>query len=71
MLTNLGIECSLSRRGDCHDNAVMERFYEAMKTERLNGKRSKHAINKERQCSNISKGFTIPIDGIRPWATLA
>ena len=35
MLADLGIQCSLSRRGECHDNAVMESFYGTMKTERL------------------------------------
>lgn len=35
MLSDLGIECSLSRRGECHDNAVMESFYGSMKTEKL------------------------------------
>ena len=35
MLKDLGIKCSLSRRGECHDNAVMESFYGSMKTEKL------------------------------------
>jgi len=35
MLTDLGIKCSFSRRGECHDNAVMESFYGSMKTEKL------------------------------------
>jgi putative transposase len=35
MLADLDIECSLSRRGQCHDNAVMESFYGSMKTEKL------------------------------------
>ena len=30
MLADLGIKCSLSRRGECHDNAVMESFYGSM-----------------------------------------
>jgi transposase InsO family protein len=57
MLTDLGIECCLCRRGECHDNAMMESFYGTMM--------------QERQCSNISKVFTCPIDGIRPWVTKA
>ncbi|MEQ8838604.1 MAG: integrase core domain-containing protein [Lacipirellulaceae bacterium] len=36
MSADLGIRCSLSRRGECHDNAVMESFYGTMKSERLN-----------------------------------
>ena len=29
----LGIECSMSRRGECHDNAVAERFFWSLKHE--------------------------------------
>jgi len=28
-----GITCSMSRRGNCHDNAVMESFYSTVKSE--------------------------------------
>ena len=28
-----GITCSMSRRGDCHDNAVMEAFFSSLKSE--------------------------------------
>ncbi|CAC5844924.1 Mobile element protein [uncultured Gammaproteobacteria bacterium] len=31
-----GITQSMSRRGNCWDNAVMERFFRSLKTERLN-----------------------------------
>ena len=30
-----GIECSMSRTGECHDNAVMESFFSRMKDERV------------------------------------
>ena len=33
MLTTLGIECSMSRRGNCYDNAVAERFFWSLKHE--------------------------------------
>ena len=33
MLDAHGITCSMSRRGDCHDNAVMESFFSSLKTE--------------------------------------
>jgi putative transposase len=29
------ITCSMSRRGDCWDNAAMESFFSSLKTERL------------------------------------
>lgn len=32
-LRSLGIECSMSRTGDCYDNAVMERFFWSLKHE--------------------------------------
>ena len=31
MLDAHGIACSMSRRGDCHDNAVMEAFFSSLK----------------------------------------
>lgn len=35
-LSDLNITQSMSRRGNCLDNAVMERFFRSLKTERLN-----------------------------------
>ena len=32
-LTVHGIKCSMSRTGDCYDNAVMEAFFSTLKTE--------------------------------------
>ena len=32
-LKTLGVECSMSRRGDCYDNAVAERFFWSLKHE--------------------------------------
>jgi len=32
-LRTLGIECSMSRTGNCYDNAVMERFFWSLKHE--------------------------------------
>lgn len=34
LLTANGIQCSMSRRGDCWDNAAMESFFSTLKTER-------------------------------------
>lgn len=33
LLRSQGIECSMSRRGDCYDNAVMESFFKTLKVE--------------------------------------
>ena len=32
-LTDAGLECSMSRRGNCYDNAAMESFWSTLKTE--------------------------------------
>jgi putative transposase len=33
MLDTHGITCSMSRRGDCYDNAMMESFFSSVKSE--------------------------------------
>ncbi|RYX97840.1 MAG: hypothetical protein EOO28_03145 [Comamonadaceae bacterium] len=38
LLKAQGITCSMSRRGDCWDNAAMQSFFSSMKTERLSRK---------------------------------
>lgn len=37
-LTAHGIVCSMSRRGNCHDNAVAESFFQLLKRERIKRK---------------------------------
>ena len=32
-LADAGLECSMSRRGNCYDNAAMESFWSTLKTE--------------------------------------
>lgn len=39
LLHDHGIVCSMSRRGDCWDNAAMESFFSSLKTERTSRKR--------------------------------
>lgn len=34
-----GLQCSMSRRGDCWDNAVVESFFHSLKVERVNDRR--------------------------------
>jgi len=38
LLDDQGVVCSMSRRGDCWDNAAMESFFSTLKTERLSRK---------------------------------
>jgi putative transposase len=35
LLADHGIRCSMSRRGECHDNAAMESFFSTLKIERV------------------------------------
>ena len=35
LLTNNGVTCSMSRSGNCWDNAAMESFFSSLKTERV------------------------------------
>jgi len=39
LLAEQGIVCSMSRRGDCWDNAAMESFFSTLKLERANRRR--------------------------------
>ena len=39
LLADHGIECSMSRTGECHDNAVTESFFSRMKDERVSRRR--------------------------------
>lgn len=43
-LKRYGMVCSMSRKGDCWDNAVVERFFRSLKTERTN-----HRLYKSRE----------------------
>ena len=38
-LARAGAQCSMSRRGDCYDNAVVESFFGTLKTELVHGRR--------------------------------
>ena len=38
LLADHGVECSMSRTGNCWDNAAMESFFSSMKTERVSRK---------------------------------
>ena len=41
LLASQGITCSMSRKGDCWDNAAMESFFSTLKIERVNRRRYK------------------------------
>jgi putative transposase len=45
MLSTYGIQCSMSRKGNCYDNAAMESFFKTLKTELVHHER--YATRKE------------------------
>ena len=81
LLAAHGILCSMSRRGDCWDNAAMESFFSTLKTERLNRARYRtrdearadvfdyieRFYNPRRRHSTL--GQISPVEFERQWAT--
>lgn len=50
VLESLGITCSMSRAGNCWDNAVMESFFSTLKTERCN---RKHYVTRQHARADV------------------
>ena len=69
LLADHGITCSMSRRGDCWDNAAMESFFSTMKTERTARHRITRATRLAPMSSTTSNGSTIHVGAIRRLAT--
>ena len=60
LLKTYGIECSMSRKGDCWDNAVAESFFHTLKVELIHVEKLTILVRKPRRLFlNILKGFTI------------
>jgi transposase InsO family protein len=59
LLESHGMLCSMSRRGNCWDNAAMESFFSTLKTERLSKKHYPTRMIYVLTCSTISKRSTI------------
>jgi len=73
-LRTLGINCSMSRRGNCYDNAAMERFFWSLKHEWTNYieptmRFTKMGQQRDQACSGTLKRSTTTSEFIRPWAT--
>ena len=45
-LKDHNLEASMSRRGNCHDNAVAESFFSLLKTERIKKKYTKQGVRR-------------------------
>jgi putative transposase len=52
------LEHSMSRRGNCHDNAVAESFFNLFKRERIRRRTYKRVKKPGRMCSITSRCFT-------------
>jgi len=59
-LKHHNLEHSMSRRGNCHDNAVAESFFNLLKRERIRRRTYKPASKPGRTCSTTSRYSTIP-----------
>ncbi len=59
-----GLEGSMSRRGNCHDNAVAESFFQLLKRERIRCKFMQIGMKPDKMCSITLKCFTTPNGGM-------
>lgn len=57
LLRHHGILCSMSRKGDCWDNAVMERFFLSLKMERIWQRHYANRIEAQRDIADYIVGF--------------
>jgi transposase InsO family protein len=71
LLSEQGIRCSMSRRGDCWDNAAMESFFSSLKTERVRKKIYATRDHARRTCSTTSSASTTRAGDTQHWASSA
>ena len=67
LLTCYNIRCSMSGKGNCYDNAVMERFFLSLKTERV---WQQHYANHQEAIRDISRYIVVFYNGVRLHSTL-
>ena len=63
-----GITCSMSRRGNCYDNAAMESWFSTLKNELA--RTSRATASPRPSCSTTSRSSTTSSDGTRRWRIL-
>jgi transposase InsO family protein len=56
-LAAAGIRCSMSRRGDCYDNAVVESFFHSLKVERVHHRRYASITEAHADLHHYIEGF--------------
>ena len=57
---------SMSRTGNCYDNAPMESFFHTLKVELVHHADGRHRRKPDRRCSDTSKAITIDTACTRP-----
>jgi putative transposase len=62
------LEPSMSRRGNCHDNAVAESFFQLLKRERIRRRTTRPAMPPGRTCSSTSSCSTTRSESTRTTA---
>lgn len=67
LLSQYGVHCSMSHKGLCYDNAVMERFFLSLKMERV---WQKHYANHQEAIKDVSHYITVFYNQIRLHSTL-
>jgi putative transposase len=67
LLSDHGFRCSMSGKGNCYDNAVMERFFLSLKTERV---WQQHYANHQEAIRDISRYIVAFYNGVRLHSTL-
>ena len=67
MLREYGIECSMSRKGNCWDNAVVESFFASLKQELVYGEQYRTREDARASCSSTSRCFTTGSDCTPRW----
>jgi putative transposase len=70
-LVSCGIRGSMSRPGNCWDNAVVESFFATLKTELMRGRLYHTGRKRARRSLRIWRDFIIGLADIPPWAISA
>jgi transposase InsO family protein len=64
-----GFLCSMSRKGNCYDNAAMESFFHSLKVEQVHDRRYRTRKRPGPTSSSISRPTITRSGGTRPWIT--
>ncbi len=67
VLERHGFLCSMSKKGDCHDNAAMESFFHSLKVEQVN---DCHYQTREEAKADIFEYIEAYHNPVRPHSTL-